>query len=86
MQQQHEVHTEVRVAIDALDHEYNHDARTQSPRLSAPRLHKLSVDAGSDLETKKSGDQAHVFRGYVSYESTHSSSSSRSSCWARMLG
>ena len=24
--------------IDALDQEYNHDARTQSPRLTAPRL------------------------------------------------
>ena len=38
VQQQYEIHTEVRVAIDALDYEYNHDARTQSPRLSAARL------------------------------------------------
>ena len=40
VQQQYEVHTtvEVLVAIDALDYEYNHDARTQSPRLSAARL------------------------------------------------
>ena len=38
VQQQYEVHTKVRVAIDALDHEYNHDARTQSPCLTAARL------------------------------------------------
>ena len=40
MQQQYEVHTKVRVrvAIDALDYEYNHDTRTQSPRLTASRL------------------------------------------------
>ena len=40
VQQQYEVHTNVRVrvAIDALDYEYNHDARTQSPRLTAARL------------------------------------------------
>ena len=34
VQQQYEVHTHVRVTIDALDYEYNHDARTQSLRLS----------------------------------------------------
>ena len=39
VQQQYEAHTKVRVAIDALDSEYNHDARTQLPRLSAARLH-----------------------------------------------
>ena len=38
VQQQNEVHAEVRVAIEALDYEYNHNARTQSPRLSAARL------------------------------------------------
>ena len=38
VQQQYEVQTEVRVAIDALDYEYNHGARTQSTRLSAARL------------------------------------------------
>ena len=51
MQLQYEVHAEVRVAIDALDHDYNDDARRQSPGLSAVRS---SVDAGSDLEAKKS--------------------------------
>ena len=35
VQQQYDLHTEVRVAIDALDYEHNHDARTQSPRRSA---------------------------------------------------
>ena len=39
VQQQYEVHTYVRVTIDALGYEYNHDARTQSPRLSATRLY-----------------------------------------------
>ena len=36
-----------------LENEYNHDARAQSPHLSADRL-QLPSDAGSDLETKKS--------------------------------
>ena len=36
-----------------MDYEDNHHTRTQSPRLSADPL-QLSVDAGSDLETKKS--------------------------------
>ena len=35
VQQQYEVRTDVRVPIDALDYEYNHNARTRSPRLSA---------------------------------------------------
>ena len=34
-QQQCEVHTDVRVTIDALNYEYNRDAKTQSPRLCA---------------------------------------------------
>ena len=38
VQQQYEVHTEVRAAINALDHQYNHDARTQLPRLFPARL------------------------------------------------
>ena len=44
VQQQYEVHTKVRVAIDALEYEYNHDARTQSPRLPVARL-QLAVGA-----------------------------------------
>ena len=42
VQQQCDVHAKVRVAIDALDYEYNHDSRTQSPRLSVASL-QLSV-------------------------------------------
>ena len=38
VQHRHEVHTNVRVLIDVLDFEYNHDARTQSPRFTAARL------------------------------------------------
>ena len=52
-QQGYEVHTAVRVAIDALHYEHNHDARTQSPRLSAD-IRQLSGDAGSIVETTKS--------------------------------
>ena len=37
------IHTNVRETIDALDYEDNHDARTQSPRLSAARLLSLAV-------------------------------------------
>ena len=59
MQQQYEVHTKVRVrvrvAIDALDYEYNHDARTQSPRLTAARL-QLAV-GGRGLEPREQGEQ-----------------------------
>ena len=72
-QQQYEVHTDVRVAIDALEKEYNHDARTQSPRLSAAR----SVEAGSDLETKRNSAPSSPFVTYVSYDSTHIHSSSK---------
>ena len=32
------MHTIVRVAVDALDYEYELDARTESPRLTAARL------------------------------------------------
>ena len=38
VQQLYEVHTKVRVAIDASDYEYNHDTQTQSSRLAAARL------------------------------------------------
>ena len=57
-QQQYEVHTEVRTAIDALDYEYNNTttmperSRRASPQ---PDYSYLSVDADSDLaKTKKS--------------------------------
>ena len=51
VEQQYKVHTKVRVAIDALDYEYNNDARTRSPRLSAVRLQVAVGRWGSDLET-----------------------------------
>ena len=40
-------HGDVRVTIDALDHEHNHDALTQYPDYSY-----LLVGAGADLATK----------------------------------
>ena len=54
VQQQYEVHTKVRVAIDALDYEYNHDAQTQSPRLTAP---KLQLTVGRRGLGPKQGEQ-----------------------------
>ena len=53
----YEVHTKVRVraAIDALDYEYSHDARTQSPRLTAARL-QLAVGRRG-LGTREQGEQ-----------------------------
>ena len=59
VQQQYKVHTKVRVrvlvAIDALDYEYNHDARTQSPRLTAARL-QLAVGRRG-LGPREQGEQ-----------------------------
>ena len=52
-QQQYEVNTKVRVAVDALDYEYNHDARTQSPRLSATRLQLAVVRGPRDQEEQR---------------------------------
>ena len=51
------VHTKVRVrvSIDALDSEYNHDARTQSPRLTAARL-QLAVGRRG-LGSREQGEQ-----------------------------
>ena len=46
---------QVRVAIDALDSEYNHDARTQSPRLTAARL-QLAVGRRG-LGPREQGEQ-----------------------------
>ena len=84
-QQQYEVHTGVvRVAIDVLNYEYNHDARRQSPRLSADRL-QLSGDVGLDLETKKSS-APNARLSWLLITREYAAGSSQSSCWARMLG
>ena len=59
LRQQYEVHTKVRVrirvAIDALDYEYNRDARTQSPRRTAARL-QLAV-GGRGFGPRVQGEQ-----------------------------
>ena len=72
MQQQCEVHTDVRVTIDALDYEYNHDARTQSPRPAAARR-QLAVDrrglGSGEQEEQRTQRASSVFN--VSYASTH---------------
>ena len=69
----------VRVAIDALEYEYNHDTRKQPPRLSAARLHLAVGRRGlGPREQEEQCYKAHperVVRGYVSYrEYTQSSS------------
>ena len=63
--------TKVRIAIDGLNYEYNHDARTQSPRLSAARLHVAVGQRGLGRREQKEQRTQRVFRGYVSYESIH---------------
>ena len=85
VQQQYEVlHTEVQVAIDALDCEHNHDARTQSPRLSAGRLQLAVSRRGLGPRDKKSSASSMRLSWLcIIREYTQSSSSSR---WARMLG
>ena len=56
VQQQCDVHAKVRVAIDALDYEYNHDSRKQTPRLTAARL-QLAVGRRG-LALRGQGDSA----------------------------
>ena len=71
VQQQYEVHTKARAAIDAVDYEYSHDARTQSPRPTAARR---QLAAGRrELGPREQGEQRtqRVFHGYASCESTH---------------
>ena len=67
------VHTKVRVAIDALEYQYNLDARTQSPRLSAARL-QLAVGRrglGPREQEEQSTKRASLVATYVSNENTH---------------
>ena len=77
VQQQYEVYTKVRVAIDVLDYEYNHDARTQTPRLTAARL-QLAVGRRG-LGPREQGEQrtTRVFRGCVSCETTNRAAAHR---------
>ena len=79
VQPQYEVHARVRVAIDVLDYEYNHYARTQSPHLSAARLPLAVRRSGLGSREPEEHHPARVFRGYVSYESTHRAAASSSS-------
>ena len=64
VQQQDEVHTNVRVAIDALDYEYNHDARTQSPRLTAVRLQLAVGRRGLGLREQERTQRASFVATY----------------------
>ena len=68
--QQYELHTDVRLAIDALDRKNNHDARTQSPRLSSARL-QLAVGRRGLGPRDQEEQRTHraSFGGYVSFES-----------------
>ena len=69
-QQQYELHTDVRLAIDALGRENNHDARTQSPRLSPARL-QLTVGRRGVGPRDQEEQRTHraSFGGYASFES-----------------
>ena len=69
-QQQYELHTDVRLAIDALGRENNHDARTQSPRLSPARLQLAVGRRGlGPRDQEEQRPQRASFGGYVSFES-----------------
>ena len=83
VQQQYEVHTKVRVATDVLDYEYNHDARTQSPRLTAARL-QLAVGRRS-LGPREQGEQRTQRASFVATYHARVRTEQQLSCWARML-
>ena len=79
VQQQYEVHSKVRVRVrvsnDALDYsmnEYNHNARTRSPRLTAARL-QLAVGRRwlGHGEQEERTRRASCVATYVSCETTH---------------
>ena len=58
----------MRVAMDALDYEYNHHTRTQSRRLSAARL-QLAID-GRGLGPKDQEEQRTQRASFVDTYST----------------
>ena len=75
--------TKVRVATDALDYAYNHDARTQSPRLSAARLQLAVCRLGhgpreqEEQRTLRASFVARYILRSISYESTHRAAAHR---------
>ena len=73
----------VRVAIDALDYEYNHDARTQSPRLTAARL-QLAVGRRG-LGSREQGEQRTQRASFVAKYHAREYTEQQLSSWARML-
>ena len=83
VQQQYEVRTKVRVAIDALDYEKNHDERTQSPRLTAARL-QLAVGRRG-LGPREHREQRTQRASFVATYHAKVHPEQQLSCWARML-
>ena len=71
VQQQYEVHTDVRVTIDALKYDYNHDARTQSPRLPAARQQTVGGSWLGPRDKEEQRTQRESFVTCRSYNSTH---------------
>ena len=60
----------MRVAISALDYEYHHDVRTQSPRLNSASLQLDVRRRGLGPErTAGAANTAEVFCAYVPFES-----------------
>ena len=83
VQQQYEVHTKVRVAINALDYEYNHDERTQSPRLTAARLQRAVGRGG--LGPREQEEQRNERASFVTTYHTRAHIEQQLMSWARML-
>ena len=83
VQQQYKVHTKVRVAIDALDNEYNHDARTQTPRLTEARL-QLAVGRRG-LGPRGQGEQRTQRASFVAAYHARVHTEQQLLCWALML-
>ena len=77
------VRARVRVAIDALDYECNHDARTQSPRLTAARL-QLGVGRRG-LGPREQGEQRTQRASFMATYHARVHTEQQLSCWARML-
>ena len=73
----------MRVAVDALDYEYNHDARTQSLRLTAARL-ELAVGRRG-LGPREQEEQRTQRASFVAMYHARVHTEQQLSCWARML-
>ena len=66
--------------------EYNHDARTQSPRLTAARLQLAVGRRGLVSDLPEQGDQRTQRASFVArYHASVHTEQQQLPCWARML-